>query len=46
MKVMLETIGETEFVAYVPEREFFIDPFAVGDIVIAAWQVERSLLLS
>jgi putative spermidine/putrescine transport system ATP-binding protein len=46
VKVMLETIGEAEFVAYVPEREFFIDSFTVGDIVVAAWQAERSLLLS
>jgi putative spermidine/putrescine transport system ATP-binding protein len=43
---MLEAVGEAEFVAYVPEREFFLDSFNVGDIVIAAWLADRSLLLS
>ncbi|HVY04970.1 MAG TPA: ABC transporter ATP-binding protein [Burkholderiales bacterium] len=46
VKVMLDALGEAEFVAYVPEREFFVDTFAVGDVVIAAWRAERSLLLS
>jgi putative spermidine/putrescine transport system ATP-binding protein len=46
VKVMLDAIGETEFVAYVPEREFFSDSFTVGDNVVAAWRSERSLLLS
>ncbi len=46
VKVMLDTIGEAEFVAYVPERDFFSDSFAVGDLVVAAWRSERSLLLS
>ncbi|MBI3528289.1 MAG: ABC transporter ATP-binding protein [Betaproteobacteria bacterium] len=46
VKVMLDAIGETEFVAYVPEREFFSDSFTVGDSVVAAWRSERSLLLS
>jgi hypothetical protein len=43
---MLDTVGETEFVAYVPERDFFSDAFTVGDAVAAAWPAERSLLLS
>jgi putative spermidine/putrescine transport system ATP-binding protein len=46
VKVMLDSIAESEFVAYLPEREFFTDSFAVGDIVIATWQADRSLLLS
>ena len=46
VKVMLDAIGEAEFVAYVPEREFFADSFAVGDKVVAVWRSERSLLLS
>jgi hypothetical protein len=33
-------------VAYVPEREFFTDPFEPGDVVVAAWVAEQSLLLS
>ena len=30
VKVMLDTIGEQEFVVYVPERQFFEDAFDVG----------------
>ena len=36
VKVMLDAIADEEFVAYVPERSFFRDPFAVGDVVLAA----------
>jgi putative spermidine/putrescine transport system ATP-binding protein len=46
VKVMLDSVGEAEFVAYVSEREFFSDPFAAGDVVVAAWMAERSLLLA
>jgi len=46
VKVMLEANGDSDFVAYVPEREFFSDPFVAGDPVVAAWSAERSLLLA
>ena len=46
VKVMLDSVGEAEFVAYVSERDFFSDPYAAGDIVVAAWMAERSLLLA
>ena len=46
VKVMLDTNGEQEFVAYVPERQFFEDAFDVGDLVLATWSPECSRLLA
>jgi putative spermidine/putrescine transport system ATP-binding protein len=46
VKVMLDAADAAEFVAYVPEREFFAASFNVGEIVVAAWPAERSLLLA
>ncbi len=46
VKVMLDAVGEGEFVAYVAERDFFSDPMQMGDIVVASWVAERSLLLA
>jgi putative spermidine/putrescine transport system ATP-binding protein len=46
VKVMLDGVGGAEFVAYVPERDYFTDPFEVGDMVVATWLAEQSLLLS
>jgi putative spermidine/putrescine transport system ATP-binding protein len=46
VKVMLDTHLENEFIAYVPEREFFRDPFTVGDILFATWTSEVARLLS
>jgi putative spermidine/putrescine transport system ATP-binding protein len=46
VKVMLEPAGGGEFVATIPEREFFDDPHAVGDAVFAGWPAERSRLLA
>lgn len=37
VKVMLDTVPDDEFVAYVPEKTFFADPFTVGDVVMATW---------
>ena len=45
VKVMLDAIADEEFVAYVPERSFFRDPFAIGDIVLAAWRIDHARLL-
>ena len=45
VKVMLDSLGENELVAYVPERQFFEDAFEVGDVVLATWSAERSRLL-
>ena len=46
VKVMLDAAGEDEFVAYVPERRFFDNPFDVGDAVLAAWPIDRAHLLA
>ena len=45
VKVMLDTGGNQDFVVYVSERKFFGDPFGVGDVVLATWQVEHARLL-
>ena len=45
VKVMLEAEDDAEFVAYVPEREFFVDPFEVGDVVLATWLSSLTRLL-
>ncbi|MBW8855401.1 MAG: ABC transporter ATP-binding protein, partial [Bradyrhizobium sp.] len=37
IKVMLDTVPDDAFVAYVPEKTFFADPFTVGDVVLATW---------
>ncbi len=42
VKVMLDTVPDDEFVAYVPERIFFQDPLSVGDVVLATWAVDRA----
>jgi putative spermidine/putrescine transport system ATP-binding protein len=45
VKVMLEAAGQTEMVAYVPERVFFDTPFVAGDRVLATWPVVRARAL-
>ncbi|HTO65754.1 MAG TPA: ABC transporter ATP-binding protein [Bradyrhizobium sp.] len=42
VKVMLDTVPDDEFVAYVPERVFFSDPLNVGDMVLATWVADRA----
>jgi putative spermidine/putrescine transport system ATP-binding protein len=46
VKVMLDVIGGNEFIAYVPERKFFGNPFDVGDVVLATWAVEHARILT
>jgi putative spermidine/putrescine transport system ATP-binding protein len=46
VKVMLDALGADEFVAYVPERAFFQDPYTIGDVVLAAWPTSHGRLLS
>ena len=46
VKVMLDTIPDEEFVAYVPERIFFQDPFNVGDVLLATWSAGRARILA
>jgi putative spermidine/putrescine transport system ATP-binding protein len=46
VKVMLDAVGTDEFVAYVPERTFFRDPYTIGDVVLAAWPTRLGRLLS
>jgi putative spermidine/putrescine transport system ATP-binding protein len=43
--VMLDAIGTDEFVAYVPERVFFRDPYMIGDVVMASWPSDHARLL-
>jgi putative spermidine/putrescine transport system ATP-binding protein len=45
VKVMLDAAGAQDFIAYVPERRFFEQPFDIGDVVLAAWQSECAHLL-
>ena len=45
VKVMLDAIADEEFVAYVPERVFFRDPLAIGDVVLATWAIDHARLL-
>jgi putative spermidine/putrescine transport system ATP-binding protein len=45
VKVMLDTAGSDEFVAYVPERIFFRDPYTIGDVVQATWPSQLARLL-
>jgi putative spermidine/putrescine transport system ATP-binding protein len=46
VKVMLDTKVNDDFIAYVPEREFFRDPYTVGDILFATWTNDVSRLLA
>jgi putative spermidine/putrescine transport system ATP-binding protein len=46
VKVMLDQVGADEIVAYVPDRVFFLDPFTVGDVVLAGWETEKARLLA
>jgi putative spermidine/putrescine transport system ATP-binding protein len=45
VKVILDATVADEFVAYVPERVFFRDPYTIGDIVQAAWPSKLARLL-
>jgi putative spermidine/putrescine transport system ATP-binding protein len=46
VKVMLDATGTDEFIAYIPERTFFRDPYAIGDVVQATWPSHLSRLLA
>jgi putative spermidine/putrescine transport system ATP-binding protein len=46
VKVMLDTAGTADFVAYVPERIFFRDPLDIGEVVLATWTADRARLLA
>ena len=43
---MLDAVADEDFVAYVPERTFFDDPFAIGDLALAAWAIDHTRLLT
>jgi putative spermidine/putrescine transport system ATP-binding protein len=45
VKVMIDSAEGDAFIAYVPERKFFSDPFDVGDVVLATWAVEHARIL-
>jgi putative spermidine/putrescine transport system ATP-binding protein len=46
VKVMLDAVPGDEFIAYVPERTYFLDPFDVGDLVVATWAIDRTRALA
>jgi putative spermidine/putrescine transport system ATP-binding protein len=46
VKVMLDATGTDEFVAYIPERVFFRDPYTIGDVVQATWPSHLARLLA
>ncbi|MCB1500066.1 MAG: ABC transporter ATP-binding protein [Bauldia sp.] len=46
VKVLLDDIGGDELVAYVPDRIFYRDPFAIGDVVMAGWRTEKARMLA
>jgi putative spermidine/putrescine transport system ATP-binding protein len=46
VKVMLDATGTDEFVAYIPERAFFRDPYTIGDVVQATWPSNLARLLA
>ena len=46
VKVMLDATGTDEFIAYIPERTFFRDPYAIGDVVQATWPSHLARLLA
>jgi putative spermidine/putrescine transport system ATP-binding protein len=46
VKVMLDSIGSDELIAYVPDRIFYRDPFSIGDIVVAGWDKDKTRMLA
>jgi putative spermidine/putrescine transport system ATP-binding protein len=46
VKVILDSIGSDVLIAYVPDRIFFRDPFAIGDVVMACWQKDKARMLA
>jgi putative spermidine/putrescine transport system ATP-binding protein len=46
VKVLLDDIGGDGLVAYVPDRIFYNDPLAIGDVVMAGWQAEKARMLA
>jgi putative spermidine/putrescine transport system ATP-binding protein len=46
VKVMLDATDTDEFVAYIPERTFFRDPYTIGDVVQATWPSQLARLLA
>ncbi|WP_416896414.1 MAG: ABC transporter ATP-binding protein [Minwuia sp.] len=46
VKVMLDVAHVPGFVVYVPEKDFFADPFEVGDQALATWPADVSRLLA
>ena len=46
VKVILDSIGSDELIAYVPDRIFYRDPFSIGDIVVAGWDKDKTRMLA
>jgi putative spermidine/putrescine transport system ATP-binding protein len=46
VKVLLDDIGGDGLVAYVPDRIFYSDPLAIGDVVMAGWSTEKARMLA
>lgn len=45
VKVTLDVPGSEEFVANVPDEDFFRDPLQIGDCVLARWATAHVQLL-
>ena len=46
VKVMLDAGNNADFVVYVSERKFYINPVNVGDAVLATWPVDHARILA
>ena len=46
VKVLLDDVGGDELIAYVPDRTFYNDPYAIGDVVMAGWKTEKARMLA
>jgi putative spermidine/putrescine transport system ATP-binding protein len=46
VKVLLDDVGGDSLIAYVPDRVFYLDPFAIGDVVMAGWETEKARMLA
>ncbi len=46
VKVLLDPVSGDDLIAYVPDRIFYRDPFAVGDVVMAGWATEKARMLA
>jgi putative spermidine/putrescine transport system ATP-binding protein len=46
VKVILDGVESDELIAYVPDRIFYRDPVAIGDLVMAGWDRDKVRMLA